>query len=107
MSITRAADMRSHAVSPAEIVFGIRTSRAEEAEREAFRVQRRMSVTKVAVRSWRPSRIPSRRPPLGLRFCGVPGTTAFGDVAEATEEVIQIGRASCREREGSAGVRGG
>src|SRR5439155_16316839 len=54
--MTRAADARSHAVSPAEIVFGILTSRAEKAEREACRVQRRMGATKVAVRSWRPSR---------------------------------------------------
>src|SRR5438067_10297681 len=64
MSITSAADARSHAVSPAEIVFGIPTSRLREAEREACRVQRRMSATKVAVRSWRPSRtrLDGRRP---------------------------------------------
>src|SRR2546427_9450330 len=84
MSMTSAADARSQAVSPALIL-----SMAGKPERLACPGQRRLGVTKVAIRSWRPSR---SRPTAATRLLHAPSESddvALG-VGEHRDEAFRL-----------------
>src|SRR2546430_12582020 len=94
MSMTSAADARSQAVSPALIL-----SMPGKPERPACPGQRRLGATKVAIRSWRPSR---SRPTAATRLSHALGEP--DDVALGVREHGDGDRASLRRLEHRLGA---